>query len=900
MKPPAAQDPERDTRGASDDGRGTPAAATPAPERERWDRLKQLFESALERDPASRGAYLDAACGEDRELREEAESLLAAHDQAGSFFDDAPVSPTEPGSGSPPETDGALAPGTRLGPYEILAFLKAGGMGEVYRARDTRLGREVAVKLLLPRLFPDSERVRRFEQEARSASALNHPNILTVHDFGTHDSAQYIVTELIRGLTLRERLAQGPLPAAELLSVAVQLAAGLAKAHEAGIVHRDLKPDNVMLTEDGLVKILDFGLATLRQADVGELDSETRTRTRSGVVLGTVGYMSPEQARTGPMDFRSDQFLFGAVLYEMATGRKAFGRATPVDSLFAILHEQPEPMARLNPGLPEGLQAIMERCLAKDPSRRYASTRELLHALQALEAGRVEGRMLGMARLARRPRLALAGAALALALAAAVAVVAVRAVVGKKQDAAAPRALRSMAVLPLDNLTGDPGQDFFADGMTEALIGDLGKLRGLRVISRTTAMSYKGSRKPLPEIARELGVEAILEGSVQRSADRVQVSARLIEASADRLVWSERYERSLRDVLSLQSEIAAAVSREVRLALTPEEQARLARVRPVDPWAHELYLKGRHFWNQRTPEALQTALTHLQEAVRRDPGYAAAWAAIADTYNILGTSPQGGLETREAMAQAREAALEALELDEESGEPHAALGWVRYKLDWDWPAAEKEFRRAIELRPGYATARQWYSNFLQAMGRLEEARVQAERALELDPLSPVIVWNRSLVEYHTRDFDAAIVWARRALEIDPSFVEAHRTLGLANSAKGLFREAVPAFERAGAASRPLVRAHIAVAHARAGERAEARRMLEELRDTARTRHVPPAAFALVHAALGEKDKAFSWLEKAYDERSDFLVWLGSSPDFDDLRTDPRFTPLVRRVGLPSR
>lgn len=454
-------------------------------------------------------------------------------------------------------------------------------------------------------------------------------------------------------------------------------------------------------------------------------------------------------------------------------------------------------------------------------------------------------------------------------------------------------------MLPLENPTGDTGQDYFVDGITEALINELGRLHGLRVISRTSVMRYKGARKPLPEIARELGVEAVLEGSVQRAGERVRISAQLIDAGADRHLWNERYERALRDVLLLQAEIAASVSREVKVALTSEEQAHLSRARPVDPWAHELYLKGRQFWSKRTPEALQAALTHFEEAARTDPAYAPAWAGIADTLGILGTGPQGALESRQAMTRARDAALKALVLDDSLAEARASLGWIRYRYDWDWTAAKREFQRAIELSPGYVTAHYWYANFLIAMGRPEHALVEARRAADLDPLSPLARWLVAVAFYSSRRWDESMAQTQRVLELDPDYAEGHRLVGELYLQQGRMREAREAFERAGMVTRPFMLATLGAGYAHAGNRAEARRILADLSAASRTRYVTPVAFAMLHAALGENDAAFSWLDRAFAERSDFMVWLKASPLFDDLRGDPRFADALRRMRFPD-
>jgi eukaryotic-like serine/threonine-protein kinase len=797
----------------------------------------------------------------------------------------------------------ALAAGTRLGPYEILSPLGAGGMGEVYRARDTRLGREVAVKVLPTVFSADQDRLRRFEQEARAAGVLNHPNITAVYDIGTHFGAPYVVSELLDGETLRERLAGASLPVRKATDYATQIAEGLAAAQEKGIVHRDLKPENLFVTKDGRIKILDFGLAKLMHTEIasaGATKAPTLTAaTEPGVVMGTVGYMSPEQVRGQPADHRSDIFAFGAMLYEMLSGQRAFGGATAADTMSAILKEEPPELARSRADIPPALEHIVRRCLEKSREERFQSARDLAFALRETSSASAASQSVSLPVPRSRSILWLAPLGLVVLLAALIAVN-----VGGLRErlfrGGQPARIRSLAVLPLENLSRDPEQEYFADGMTEELITDLGKIRALRVISRTSAMRYKRSKKSVQEIARELDVDALVEGSVLRSGSRVRITTQLIHAATDQHLWSESYERDLKDVLALQSEVARSIAQQIKVALTPQEKARLAEARPVDPEAHQLYLKGRYYASKNTQEAVQKALEYIKQSIDRDPAYAVAYAALANTYAGLGTTGIDALPPRETMPRAKAAALKALELDDTLAEAHANLGLVRWAYDWDWPAAEKDLKRAIELNPGLAMAHLRYANYLCSLGRFDEAVVEDKRALELDPLSLIINHAQGWPYHLSRRFDQAIERYRKTLEMEPNFARTHLRLGEVYAAKGMYREAIAEYQKFSSlgGGSTMAPALIGDARALAGERQGALRAIEELTAESKRRYVPSYHFAIVHAGLSDKDQAFVWLDRAYEERSQFLVDLRFEPILDPLRSDPRFADLIRRVGLP--
>jgi TolB-like protein/cytochrome c-type biogenesis protein CcmH/NrfG/predicted Ser/Thr protein kinase len=815
-----------------------------------------------------------------------------------------------------------LTVGSTVSHYRILEKLGAGGMGVVYKAEDTRLGRTVALKVLPPERVADPDRKRRFVQEARAASALNHPNIITIYDIDEVEGVHFIAMEYVDGETLDRLIAHHGLPVEKTLAYAVEMAAALAKAHSAGIVHRDLKPTNVMVTNEGLVKILDFGLAKLTEAaPAGESETVATAgpRTEEGMILGTVGYMSPEQAEGKPVDARSDIFSFGSVLYEMLAGRRAFHGETNVSTIAAILREEPKPLSQVSDGLPHEVERLVKRCLRKDRQHRFQHMDDVKVALEELKeesdsgelippAGtdrgvrRAEGTGLG-ALIRRRRFVAIAAAA---AVAAVVALLLALNVGGLRNrvlrgggmiQQSAPR-IQSLAVLPLENLSHDPEQEYFADGMTDALIAELGQIGSLRVISRTSVMRYKGTDKPLPQIARELNVDALVEGSVLRAGDRIRITAQLIGAVPERHLWARSYERDLRDALSLQGEVARTIASEVKANVTPDVQARLARARPVNPEAHQLYLLGRFYWNKRTEEGFKKAIDYFQRAIEIDPGYAPAYAGLADSYILL--SNGGILPAKEGIPKGKAAAQKALEIDESLAEAHTSLAFARTEYDWDWAGAEREFKRAIELNPNYATAHHWYGDYLSDMRRHAEAIAELQRAQQLDPLSPQISGCLGGRYYAARQYQEAIRRLQNAVSLFPDSISAHAWLGAAYRANGMYPEAIDTYQKmrslSGASTAEV--AALGQAYAKGGIRGYDLWELQRLREESRHRYVKPAAFAFAYAALGEKDQAFSYLEKAYENRDSELTRLQTNPRLDPLRSDPRFQDLLRRMNFP--
>jgi TolB-like protein/tetratricopeptide (TPR) repeat protein len=792
-----------------------------------------------------------------------------------------------------------LSTGARLGPYEILAPIGAGGMGEVYRAKDPRLGRDVAIKVLPGSFSADKDRLRRFEQEARAAGILNHPNITAVYDIGTHEGAPYVVQELLEGETLRSSLAGGRLPPRKAIDYALQIAHGLAAAHEKRIVHRDLKPENLFVTKDGRVKILDFGLAKLTHTETGPEVTSLPTATAGtepGVVMGTLGYMSPEQLRGEAVDARSDIFSFGAILYEMLSGRRAFRGATAADTISAILREEPAELSQSAPNVPPSLERVVRHCLEKSPAARFHSAPDVAFALEESASGSAAAPAAARpaAEVRRRgQRLALAGAAIAILVGI---LVGVRPLLERLRGGPGARAIQSIAVLPFENFSRDPEQEYFADGMTEELITGLAQIRSLRVISRTSAMQYKGTKKRIPEIGRELNVDAVLEGSVQRSGQRVRVTAQLIRASMDQHLWARSYERDLRDVLGLQSEVAAAVAHEVRVTLTPEEKVRLTQARPTDPEAHELYLKGRFHWNKGTEADLVEAIRDFESALARNPGYAPAYAGIADAYASLSDVYRPPYEV---MPKARAAATKALQLDETLADTHVSLANIQFNYDRDWAAAEREARRALELNPNSAGAHDILGTYFAVLGRAAESAAEAARCLELDPLSVVFTSDAGWGRLAARDYDHAIEFFRKAVEIEPGFGFAHEGMAIAYVQKGRCPEAIAVAEKGTQADdSPFVLATSGGIYAACGKSDRAREVLKKLAGPYRNRYVCPYEIAVIHIGLGEKDEAFRSFEKGLQDRSICMPFLKVDPRLDPIRSDPRYVELVRRLAFP--
>ncbi|MFB3126378.1 MAG: protein kinase, partial [Candidatus Acidiferrales bacterium] len=787
--------------------------------------------------------------------------------------------------------------GQTLGHYRIIEKIGAGGMGEVYRAHDETLDRDVALKVLPAAPLGDDTARARLLREARTASALNHPHICTIYEVGKADGQVYIAMEFVEGKPLSELVRGQGLPVETALRYGSQIADGLGHAHERGVVHRDLKSANVVITSEGRAKVLDFGLAKrLEGRELSEVTTQSQALlTQPGAVMGTLPYMAPEQLRGEPADARSDVWALGVVLHEMLVGERPFRGQTGYELSSAILNQPPPPLPAK---VPVELRAVIEQCLAKEPGRRYQRAGEVRAALEAVQAGTavvpwaVWGR-----KLAGRRFLALAGA-----LAALVAVLVGLNVGGLREQllgGVGSEQIESIAVLPLENLSGDPEQDYFAAGIHEALITDLAKLSGLgRVIARSSVMRYKGTDKPLPEIARELNVDAVITGSVLRSGDRVRITAQLINAVTEEHLWADRYERELRDVLSLQNEIVAAITREIKLQLTPQEQARLKSQRPVNPEAFEAYLKGRFHWQKQTREDSDIAERYFQFALQKDPNYALAYAGLGMVWLMRGDA--GFQAPSETFPKGTAFFEKAVELDDSSAELRVSLANYKTTTQWDWSGAEREFKRAIEINPNLADAHYFYADLLLALKRTEEWKREIKRARELDPLND---FKESYYGWHLNylgRYDEAIPIFQKLLPTGPNKASNYLGLWGAYYKKGMYDEALAAAKSYFAAIGDHEFADaLGTERGEAAYRAGMKRAGEVMAARSKQRHVPAIRIARMFAHAGDKNSAIQWLEKAYQARESPLIRLGVFWDWDDLRSDPHFQSLLRRMNLPE-
>jgi len=913
----------------------------------RTNRVEEIFQSAVDHSPDKRTAYLDDVCNGDIQLRREVESMISSYERAGSFMEKPAIAIDACVLG---EAGTHAHVGQHIGHYTILKEIGRGGMGEVYLAEDTTLGRRIALKILPAFFTKDEQRVRRFQQEARAASALNHPNILTIHEIGKTGSTYFIATEFIEGQTLRDRLAQSPVRLADALEIAMQAASALSSAHQAGLVHRDIKPENIMIRPDGLVKVLDFGLVKLTDEGDG-VDSASTTQpkvaTNAGMVMGTASYMSPEQACGSSVDGRTDIWSLGVVLYELIAGRLPFEGSNTNQFLASILSDkEPLPLVRYASGVPAELERIIEKALSKNRDERYQTSKDMLLDLKKLkqrlqidaelarsapsavgtidaasgldrefvtsssstaatnEAAREATRSTRI--FAKSQRLAVGGVFAAIAI-----IVAFVVLYHLRSSSATTEhaTTKSIAVLPFENASGNADVEYLSDGMTETLINSLAQLPNLSVKARTSVFRYKNQDVSPQLVGKELGVQAVVTGRMVQHGDDLTLFLSLVDATTENQLWGKQYNQKLTDLLRLQTQIAQDVSENLKAKLTPADEQKLAKRYAANPQAYRLYLQGRYLWNKRTERDMSKGLEYFQQAVAMDPNYALAYTGIADAYvnlsmgfNFAPMRPSLGLP------KAKEAALRALEIDNTLAEAHVSLAVIKERWDWDFAGAEREYKRAIELNSDYGIAHQRYSVFLGAMGRLDEALAEVDLARQLDPLSLVIAVETARPYTISGRYDRAVEILRKVIEIDPNFMRAHHLLAVNYSGMGRYDEAIreirKAFELVGGQYREdgtkRINDTLAIIYAHAGRKSEALKLVAEMDEQERQgKYTYVFTRSAVYSELGDRDEAFKWLEKAYAERSPAMTELKAAHVYDKIRDDTRFADLTRRVGLPQ-
>ena len=894
---------------------------------ERYQQVKELFQSALEREGSQRKRFLDEACAGDPSLREEVESLLTSHEQAPSFIESSAL---EIVSKMLPDQRDEQMVGQRIGPYKVIREIAHGGMGAVYLAfrADDEYQKQVAIKLIKRGMDTDLI-IRRFRNERQILANLDHPNIARLIDGGTtEDGLPYFIMDHVEGLPIDAYCDAHKLSIAEQLKLFRTVCSAVEYAHQHHVIHRDLKPSNILVTAEGVPKLLDFGIAKV-------LNPEPPFQTVESVGLRpmTPDYASPEQVRGETITPASDVYSLGVLLYELLTGHRPYRvkSRTPQEIERVICEEEPEKPSRaigcieevpgsdgtseisITPesvsatrdGQPEKLRRylagdvdkILLMALRKDSERRYPSVEEFSEDIRRhLEGQPVIARKDALyyrsTKFIKRNKVTF----VAVALTAVILVIVAMAL----SLFTAPSQIASIAVLPFVNASADPNMEYLSDGITETLMNKLSQLPNLKVVSRTSVYYYKGKEQDPQAVGKSLNVQAVITGKVVQSDDSLSISAELVDVQNNRHLWGDRYTRKLAEILVLQEEITRQISDQLRTRLSGEEKKRLAKRYTENTEAYQLYLKGRYFWNKRTEKDLKKAIEYFEQTIAIDPTYALAYAGLADSYALFGFSLYAALSPREADQKAESAALKALEIDDTLAEAHTALGLIQFRSKWNWLKAESEFKRAIELNPNYALAYQYYALVLASVERQDEALTTIKRAQELEPVSFILNAAVARHLYWARQYDQAIEQLRKTLELDPNFMAAHFRLGLVYEQKGMYEEAIAQFSKARTISEnnPFVIAGLGHVYGLSGNRKKAQELISELKELSKRRYVSAYDMAVIYSGLGERDQAFAWLEKAYQERAGSLVYLKVEPVFDPIRSDRRFADLLRRMGLP--
>jgi serine/threonine-protein kinase len=859
--------------------------------------IEELFHAALNYEAGERSAYLAAACAGDDSLRLEVESLLKAFEGKHDFMEQPALS-----LGMRILTE--AAPGTlvgkTIGPYTIMRLLGRGGMGEVYLAEDGRLNRQVALKFFMSRVVDNAGARRQLVKEAQAVARLEHPNICAVYGIEEIDDYNFIVMQYVEGETLDAVISKGQPAFAQAMKLAEQIVGALAVAHAQGVIHRDIKPQNIMVTGDGQVKVLDFGLAKVVQQTQGGQGEEQSQLSQAGLIIGTVPYMSPEQLRGEPLDFRTDVFSAGSLLYELFGGSNPYKRGSEAETISAILTNRPPPLAAPAARVPPALNAIIQKCMEKEKGQRYPTAGELLSALRKFR-DKPQRRIRPDARaVAALAVIALLLAGLVFAYLRHVSVPATSAARPTGQPHSAvegSRALspeQTLAVLPFTSEDAGAGAESIGNGLTQSLVSQLSRLSRLRVKAPTFVPDLPDGSVDTQKLGHELRVDAVLSGKFKKRGGALILQTALVSSSDGSTIWEAEYDIQPAGMPNLHREIAERVVYTLRPQLSQGEREILARPQTESPEAYKLYLLGRHYWYKRDRENIQRAINYFKQATEIEPLYAQAWAGLADSYVMLPTVAYGAVPTGDAMPKAKAAARRALEIDPALCEAHVSLGVVKLRYEWDWQEAESAFKRAIEINPENASAHFWYANLLNVTGRPQEAIAESERALEIDPFSPLVSMNLGRAYYRARDYDRAIKHFKRTLADDPKNSSASYVLGYVYLQKGMYREAVQIFEEMSSRNKWLAAAPLGYAYARVDRKEEALKILDEMD---KKRDLPSQERAIVYLGLGDHDRAFHWLEEAYKERFGPIISLTSDPIFDALRPDPRFADLARRINL---